>query len=65
MNQPEPHPDLYLNHQAIKRITRGGNQAADDMAMEAYWLALEEGKTVDEAGEIFIKTYQKFVRNGK
>jgi hypothetical protein len=58
---PEPHPDLQEAYHAAKQITRGGNHAADDKAMEAYWQALESGKSKDEAGEIFIKTYQKVV----
>jgi hypothetical protein len=53
------HPDLLLNHHATRQITRGGNQAADDGAMEAYWQAIEAGRSKDEAGEIMIKTYQK------
>jgi hypothetical protein len=57
----EPHPDLPQAYHAAKQITRGGNQAADDVAMEAYWRAIEEGKSKDEAGEVFIITYQKFV----
>lgn len=68
---PEPHPDLLADHHAAKQITRGGRQAADDVAMEAYWQALEAGKSKDEAGEIMIKTYQKVlygsinIHNGK
>lgn len=61
MLNTEPHPDTSLDRESLKAITRGGMQAADDQAMEAYWLAIESGKTVDEAGEVFIKTYQKFV----
>lgn len=53
------HPDLLLQQSAVKQTTRGGTQYADDKAMDAYWLALEEGKSVDEAGIIFIKEYQK------
>jgi hypothetical protein len=57
----EPHPDEVADWQSLKSITRGGTQSADDQAMDAYWRALEEGKTVDEAGEVFIKEYQKGV----
>jgi hypothetical protein len=60
----QPHPDALLDHHATRQITRGGTQAADDKAMEAYWQAIEAGKSKDEAGEIFIKTYQKVVNNG-
>lgn len=56
-----PHPDELSNQSAVRNITRGGRQAADDIAMEAYWIAIEEGKSKDEAGEIFIKTYQKII----
>lgn len=58
MNLPQPHPDTYLHHQAIKQITRGGTQAADDMAMEAMWQALEKGESKEEAGKIFSDTYK-------
>jgi hypothetical protein len=61
----EPHPDLLVDYHATRQITRGGNQAADDQAMEAMWQAIENGKSNDEAGEIMIKTYQKVVSNGK
>lgn len=53
----QQHPDLLL--QQFKQITRGSRQYAEDIAMEAYWQALDEGKSVDEAGIIFIKEYQK------
>ena len=61
---PEPHPDLYSAQQSTKRITTGGTQAADDQAMEAYWQAIAAGESKDKAGEVFIKTYQKVLRNG-
>lgn len=57
----EPHPDTAGDWESLKAIKRGGMQAADDKAMEAYYDAIVAGKTVDEAGEVFIKTYQKFV----
>lgn len=60
MNQPE-HPDTPADYRALKAIHRGGTQAADSAAMEAMWRALEEGKSVDEAGEVFVRTYQKNV----
>jgi hypothetical protein len=56
-----PHPDLLTDFRALKAITRGGMQAADTAAMEAYYDAIEEGKSKDEAGEVFIKEYQKMV----
>lgn len=60
MNQPE-HPDLLLQQSATKSITRGARQTADTAAMEAYYDAIEAGKSKDEAGELFIKTFQKMV----
>lgn len=59
------HPDLLLQQHAIKQIARGSRQFADDKAMEAYWSALEEGKSAEEAEAIFSETYYKIVRNGK
>ena len=57
-----PHPDALTNQQAVKSITRGGRQFADDQAMEAMWQALEEGKSKEEAGEIFSQTYKLFIQ---
>lgn len=57
------HPDTATDYRALKAIHRGGTQAADDKAMEAYWQAIERGESKDEAGEIFIKTYQKVIKN--
>lgn len=55
----QEHPDLLAQQHAVKAITRGARQSADTAAMEAYYDAIEEGKSKDEAGEVFIKTYQK------
>jgi len=52
-----PHPDALTNQQAVKAITRGGRQAADDQAMEAMWQALDEGRSREEANKIFSQTY--------
>lgn len=57
MLQLEPHPDFLTNQTAVKAITRGGRQAADDKAMEAMWQALESGKSREEANKIFSQTY--------
>lgn len=54
-----PHPDTSLDWESLKAIKTGGTQAASTAAMEAYYDAIEEGKSKDEAGEIFIKEYQK------
>lgn len=62
MNLPQPHPDTLTNHQAIKQITRGGTQAADDMAIEAMWQALEKGASKEEANKIFSQTYQLLIQ---
>lgn len=51
------HPDLLANQQATKQITRGSRQAADTAAMNAMWDALDEGKSREEAEEIFSQTY--------
>lgn len=58
-----PHPDEIKDWQDFKAIKRCGKQAADDAAMEAYWLALEAGKSKEEAGEAMIKTYQKVIKS--
>ncbi|HEX6427968.1 MAG TPA: hypothetical protein VF008_09795 [Niastella sp.] len=57
----QPHPDTLSDWESLKAIKRGSMQAADDKAIEAYLRAIEAGKSKDEAGEIFIKTYQKFL----
>lgn len=53
------HPDELQAQQALKAITRGSRQSASTAAMEAFYDAIEAGKSKDEAGEVFIKTYQK------
>lgn len=64
MNQTE-HPDTLPNQTATKAITRGSRQAADDQAMNAMWEAIEEGKSREEAEEIFCNTYLKNIGHGK
>lgn len=54
-----PHPDHLTNQLSVKAITRGGRQAAEDVAMEAMWQALEQGRSKEEASQIFSLTYQK------
>lgn len=61
----EQHPDALSDFQALKSITRGSRQYADDMAMEAMWQALEREDSKDKAGEVFIKAYQKSLKDGK
>jgi hypothetical protein len=55
----EPHPDLLVDYHAARQINRGGNQSADDKAMEAMWQAIERGESKEEAETIFSETYQK------
>jgi hypothetical protein len=52
-----PHPDHLLHQQQVRSITRGGRQAADSAAMEAYYDAIEAGKSREEANKIFSQTY--------
>lgn len=59
-----PHPDTLKDWHDLKAIKRGSMQAADDAAMEAYWLAMEAGLSKEEAAEVFSKTYKQFL-NGK
>jgi hypothetical protein len=61
MTQQPEHPNALTDWQDFKATKRGSMQAADDQAMEAYWRAMESGMNKDEAGTIFIKTYQKFL----
>lgn len=58
------HPDALTNHPAVKAITRGSRQSADDAAIEAYWQAIEQGKSAEGAEAIFSDTYYKIVSNG-
>lgn len=53
------HPDTLTNNHAVKQITRGSRQSADDKAMEAMWQALDSGMGKEEAGKIFNDTYKK------
>lgn len=59
------HPDTLSDWESLKTIKTGGTQSADTAAMEAYYDAITEGMSKDEAGQVFIKTYQKFTNNGK
>ncbi len=55
------HPDLHEAYHAAKQITRGGTQAADDQAIEAYHRAIDEGRSKGEAETKYFETYQKAV----
>jgi hypothetical protein len=56
-----PHPDTHTDWQAFKELKRGGRQAAEDVAMEAMWLAIEAGCDNGVAAEVFSKTYQQII----
>lgn len=53
------HPDLLTNNHAVKLITIGSRQFADDKAMDAMWKALDRGESKEEAGKVFNDTYKK------
>lgn len=57
-----PHPDTLKDWQDFKAIKRGSMQAADDAAMEAYWLAMEAGLSKEEAEKIFNDTYKLVIK---
>ena len=59
------HPDFVTNQTAVKQITRGGRQAADDKAMEAMFDALDSGKSREEAETIFSNTYNAFINGNR
>jgi hypothetical protein len=64
MMTPEPHPDQLLHESQVKKITRGGRQAATDAAMDAMWEAIEAGNSREEFEKVFSETYIK-VLHGK
>lgn len=55
------HPDTSLDWESLKAINRGGTQSADDRAMDAYWRAINEGRSKEEAAVIFFNAYLKIV----
>lgn len=59
------HPDTLSDWESLKAIKTGGTQSADTAAMEAYYDAIDGGMSKSEAGEVFNKTYQKHINNGK
>lgn len=59
MRQPEPHPDTYTNQQAVRNLKYNGRQATTTAAMNAMYDALEEGKTRQEAEEIYCSYFNK------
>jgi hypothetical protein len=61
MTQPE-HPDLLSDYHALKQIQRGGRQAIEDKAIEAYHAAYEQGR--EEAEKRYFEHFNK-VSNGK
>ena len=51
------HPDLLQDHIAKKQIRRGGKQAIEDQAIEAYHKALDEGRGKEEAEKEYFKHF--------
>lgn len=58
---PTPHPDELKDWQDLKALKRGSRQAADDMAMNAMWEAIECGKSKEEVEVIYSQTYLNVV----
>jgi hypothetical protein len=58
MNQ-EPHPDYLTAYQQAKAIRLGSMAALDDTAIKAYHDALDEGRSREEAEQIFFKHFNK------
>lgn len=58
-----PHPDAFTDWQAFKELKCGGRQAAEDVAMEAMWQALEQGRSKEEAEKVFNDTYKKVLND--
>jgi hypothetical protein len=61
----EPHPDELLNRKQFLELKRGGRQAAEDAAIEAYIKACNEGKSDEEAGRIQSEVYMKMIQPWK
>lgn len=56
---PEPHPDIITDWKAAKEIKRGGKQALEDEAIEAYLKTLKETGDEKQAQEANRLVYQK------
>lgn len=54
-----PHPDALTDQIKTKAVNRGGMQAIEDKALNAYHRALSEGKGREEAESEYFKTFQK------
>jgi len=52
-----PHPDQITDWIKTKEISRGSKQAIEDQAIEAYHKALDDGRTKEEAEEIFFSFF--------
>jgi hypothetical protein len=55
----EPHPDQLTDWIKTKEITRGGKQAIEDKAIEAYHKALDEGMSKEKAEKEYFKRFNK------
>lgn len=56
MQQPEPHPDLPQDYHRLKQIQRGGMEAIENSAIEAYMRVFEEVGRV-EAEKVFFSFF--------
>jgi hypothetical protein len=56
MLNPE-HPDTVQAYHALKQIQRGGRQAIEDSAIEAYHKAYEQGR--GEAERVYFEHFNK------
>jgi len=54
-----PHPDQLTDWVKTKEIRRGSKQAIEDKAIAAYHKALDDGRTKEEAEEIFFSFFNK------
>jgi hypothetical protein len=54
-----PHPDQLSDYHKLKQIKVGSKQAIEDKAIAAYHKALDDGRTKEEAEEIFFSFFNK------
>lgn len=57
------HPDHLRDYHALKQIQRGGSQAIEDKAIDAYQKAFEE-QGREEAEKVFFSFFNK-AKHGK
>lgn len=58
----QQHPDYEHNKRVFYATRTGGNEAAEDAAIFAYFAALAVGRTEDEAAAAFFDTYKNATR---